>query len=278
MRSRSVWKKSVGSSFQVNGAFFYYTFANDQQPFTVATPGGNIAEIFNVPAVREYGLEIEGVWKPIDPMTLSLQYSYMNTRVTDAGACVLDTADPFAVQPGANTSGCGIVTAAVFGDPAHPTVQTGLNETGRLQNLNGEQLPEAPPNKVSFNGQYVFNFEPGKLTFSGSYIWKDKTYDLIFNRPGNLAQSYSTVNLRATFDDAKDRFPIILFADNIFNTLGFDNVTQTRLGGALPPACGGLTPATCTQSFTAAQQPYDVIAEGITAPFTFGAEFQLRFR
>jgi len=235
-------KKTVGSVFQANVAAFYYNFQNDQQPFGVSTPGGIISEIFNIPAVREYGVEVEGVWKPIDPITLNLQYSYMNTAVTSmAGKCVVDSADPNNVIPGENLTGCA--------------------GTGGGQNLVGAQLPEAPPNKVSFNGQYEFKFEPGNLTFSGSLIWKDKTYDSIFNRPLNQAPAYETVNLRATFDDAQGRYTIIVYANNIFNTLGYDNVTETRLGAG-----------------TSLSNIDLVQAVGLTAPFTVGAEFQLRFK
>jgi iron complex outermembrane receptor protein len=244
-------KKTIGQTFTANAAAFYYNFANDQQPFTVATPGGNIAEIFNVPAVREYGLELEGIWRPIEPLTLNLQYSYLNTRVTKSGACVLDSADPFAVLPGASHAGCA------------PVLNAGGVETSQPQNILGAELPEAPPNKVSLNGQYVFNFDPGKLTVSASFIWKDKTYGSIFNRPDALAPAYSTVNLRAIWDDAKDRYSIILFVNNLANTIGYDNVTETRLAGA---------------TSLASPNPTLVIAEGLTAPRTFGAEFQVRFK
>ena len=118
------------------------------------------------------------------------------------------------------------------------------------------ELPEAPPNKVSFNGQYVWTFDPGKLTFSASIIWKDKTFGDIFNNPLNQAPSYYTINLRAVWDDAQDRYSIIGYINNVTNTVGFDNVTQTTLSPGFPL----------------------VRATGITAPLTFGAEFQLRFR
>ena len=153
--------------------------------------------------------------------------------------------------PGANHAGC----AAVLG--------AGGVETSQPQNILGAELPEAPPNKVTVNGQYALNFDPGKLTLSATYTWKDQTYGSIFNRAGSLAPAYSTVNLRAIFDDAKDRYSIILFVDNVANTIGYDNVTETRLGGS---------------TSLASPNPIEVIGEGLTAPRTFGAEFQVRFK
>ncbi|HEX3407988.1 MAG TPA: hypothetical protein VHS81_12175, partial [Caulobacteraceae bacterium] len=104
--------------------------------------------------------------------------------------------------------------------------------------------------------QYVFTFDPGKLTLSGSLIWKDKTYGDIFNNPLNLAPAYYTLNFRAVWDDAKDRYSIIGYVNNATDTIGYDNVTQTTLFPGFPL----------------------VRATGITAPLTFGAEVQFRFR
>ena len=111
------------------------------------------------------------------------------------------------------------------------------------------------------NGQYVFHFDAGKLTLSASYIWKDRTFGEIFNEPLNLAPSYYTVNLRAVWDDIKDRYTLILFANNITDTTGFDNVTETRLGTG-----------------TTLANIHLVQGVGITAPLVVGGEIQVRFR
>jgi iron complex outermembrane recepter protein len=243
-------KKTIGQQFQVNGALFYYNFQNDQQPLGVSTGGVVLTQLFNIPAVREYGLELEGVWKPIDPLTFNLEYSYLNSRVTSMTVngkldCVVDPEDPFAANPGA--PGANIPCAANNTATAHP------------QDLVGSELPEAPPNKVTVNGQYVFNFEPGNLTLSASYIWKDQTYGSIFNRPLNLAPSYSNVNLRATWDSADKRYTIVAFVSNLFSSLGYDNVTETRIGGA---------------ASAASPVPLELQGVGLVAPRTSGLEFQ----
>ena len=246
-------KQTVGSTLIVNGALFYYNYFNDQQPFTVANPTTNstLAEILNVPEARIYGLELEGTWRPIDPLTLTLEYSYLNATVTSMdGICVEDTADPLATLPGAKTTGCAPLTNPSL--PGNPIV-------ARPQNLTGETLPEAPQNKVALNGQYAFRLEPGTLTLSASFIWKDATYGSIFNRPLALAPSYSVLNLRATWDDAKQRYTLILFANNVTNALGFDNVTQANVAEAGAPL-------------------QLVSARGLVNPLVVGGEVQFRFR
>ena len=246
-------KQTVGSTLVVNGALFYYNYFNDQQPFTVANPQTNstLAEILNVPEARIYGLELEGTWRPIDPATITLEYSYLNATVTSMGGqCVEDTSDPLATLPGANTTGCAPLTSPTL--PGHPII-------ARPQNLTGETLPEAPQNKVALNGQYAFRLEPGTLTLSASFIWKDATYGSIFNRPLALAPAYSVVNLRATWDDAKQRYTLILFANNVFNALGYDNVTQANVAEAGAPL-------------------QLVSVRGLVNPLVVGGEIQFRFR
>ncbi len=90
-----------------------------------------------------------------------------------------------------------------------------------------------------------------------TYVWKDKTYDSIFNRFYNLAPAYDQVDLRATFNDIKDRYSIILYGKNVFNTLGFDGVAGARLS---------------------AQAVATFETFGLTPPATYGVEFQYRFR
>jgi len=242
-------KKTIGSRLQFNGAVFYYNFSNDQQPLGVpnAVTGTVQTLIFNIPTVRTYGVELEAVWKPIDPLVINAQYSYLNSTVTNSGGCFENAQDPLAILPGAPQQ-----AAQCTQTPGKPVLQT----------LKGNELPEAPANKVSLNGIYTWNFEPGNLSLSASVIWKDKTYGSIFNNPAALAPAYTTVNLRAEFDDSQNRFNASIFVNNLFNSIGFDNVTQTQLA---PGVTAGV--------------PYDLVSgRGITAPLTVGGELQFRFR
>jgi iron complex outermembrane receptor protein len=241
-------KKTVGRSITLNGAAFYYNYYNDQVPLTVQNNGQLIPVLTNLPLVHDYGVELEGVWRPIDPLTLSLQYSYLNAKIANAGGCFEDVVDPLALQRGANTAGCAQ-----------------NSPTALVQNVDGQTLQEAPPNKVSFNALYAFNLEPGKLTLSGTVVWKDVTYASIFNRPAYEQAPYSQVNLRATFASADGHYTVIAFVNNLFDTLGFDAAIPTLLAG--PTQTGG--------SLTSE----DIInGYSLTAPRTFGVQFQYRFQ
>ncbi len=237
-------KKTVNREFQANLSAFYYLFYNDQQPLGVEGSGGVVSsQIFNIPEVHTYGVELETIWQPTRELTFSLNYSYLNATVANTkGQCLEDTADPLALAPGANISGC-------------PAPVGGI----QLQNITGQQIAETPNNKFSFNLLYRHTFEPGTLSFSGTATWRDKEYSSPFNRAYNAAPAYSSVNLRITWTDTDNRWSLIGYADNLFNTVGYDNAYGVPVTNPGP------------------NQVIDKLVS-LTAPQTFGVEFQYRFR
>ena len=129
------------------------------------------------------------------------------------------------------------------------------------RNVVNQQIPGSTPNKISFNAIYTWTFDPGKLALSGSVVWKDATYDSIFNRPYNLQPPYNQVNLLANWTDAKNRYNIILFCNNLFNSTGYDG------------AAGGLL------GINNANGKEDILTSPfLTAPRTFGIQVQYRWQ
>jgi iron complex outermembrane receptor protein len=236
-------KKTIQHNFQANLAAFYYLYYNDQQPLGVSGAAGvTSTQVYNIPEVHTYGVELESIWQPTKDLTLSVNYAYINATVAKGGQCLEDTADPLALAPGANTSGC-------------PAPVGGI----QLQNINGQQIAETPNNKISVNGLYRLNFQPGTLALSASLIWRDSEYSSPFNRFYNLAPSYTAVNLRATWTDVNNRYTIVAYADNLANTTGYDNVYGVPVTNPGP------------------NQVIDKLVS-LTAPRVFGVEFQYRFR
>ena len=113
---------------------------------------------------------------------------------------------------------------------------------------------------MSFNAIYTWTFDPGSLAVSGTYVWKDKTYDSVFNRSYSLMPAYSQVNLHATWTDTQNRYSVVAFWDNVFNTTGYENAA----GALITP--NAVTPEVIQRNL------------GLTAPTTFGVEFQYRWR
>src|SRR5579859_2152658 len=261
--SYEIGLKKTGQTFQINAAAFFEDYKDDQIPLNVQDPVSGIvsAQLFNLADVHISGIELEGIWHPIDPFSLSVEYSYLDAEVKNPGACIEDTVDPLATQPGANTSRFKqnpATTNPVTGVVTQPSVV--------LQNLKGNKVPDAAPNKVTVNAIYSWDFEPGKLTLSGTYVWKDATFGTLFNRPYSLAPAYDQVNFRLTCAAAKDRYKVIAFLDNAFNSLGYDGQSGTL-------ALAG-TPA----SSIAAAGPETILRNSsLIAPRTFGIEFQYKF-
>jgi iron complex outermembrane receptor protein len=202
------YKETFGRTFQANVATFYYDYKNDQQPFALLDTTTNVINnvIFNLPVVHTYGAELETLWNPITDLNILLNYAYLHSTIASTnGVCYQDAADPLALTPGANTRGC-------------PAASGG----SQTQNIVGATLPASPRNKVAANAIYTLHFNPGSLALSGTYVWRDQTYDSVFNRPYNLAPSYSLVNLRAIWTDTANRYSVILYGNNVFNKIGED--------------------------------------------------------
>jgi len=239
-------KKTIGRTFQLNASAFYYQYYNDQQPLGQLSPSGvvNIL-IINIPEARSAGLELEGVWAPIKDLELTGNYSFLDAVITNMdGQCYQDAFDTAALAPGANQGrGCN----------------TGANAGKGLQDLTGQTLPEAPKNRITLGALYTWHFDPGSLALSGTYVWKDRTYDSVFNRPGNLSPAYTQVNFRATWTGANNRYSVIFYADNLFNSIGYDGSGELNVTSFGP------------------NQVLDRLAS-FTPPRTYGVELQYRFR
>jgi iron complex outermembrane receptor protein len=209
-------------------------------PLTVTTPAGiNLTQFFNLDESTSYGVELEAVWRPIDPLRLSMSYAYAKSKIDDA-CCFVDGVDPRAAQPGAQ--------------PVGPLVAG-----QQPQSLAGERLPQTPQNKIALNASYDIDFTAGVLTLSGTYTWRDDAYASVFNRAYTETPGYDQVDLRAVWRDASDRYRVIAYVRNVFDEQGYDSASGSML--ASPPA-----PA----------NRYGV-TYGLTPPRTVGLQLQYNF-
>ncbi len=123
---------------------------------------------------------------------------------------------------------------------------------------------------MAFNANYTFNFEPGDLTLSASYVWRDVQDGTIFDRAYDNTPSWDDVDLRALWKAKDDRYEVIGFVKNVFNTLQYEaadegegllgtNATSTTAGGGpgrgqrlQPGAAADLRPSRCVTSSSSA--------------------------
>ena len=235
------YKGTFGSAFRFNLAGYFYDYFGLQVPLSVTQPGGaQLTQFFNLSRSKSYGVEAEAIWQPAPALQLAANYGFGHSNIS-RGCCFVDGQDPLAVQPGAQPSG-----PAMLGQ--------------QPQSVAGEQLPYTPKHKVALNALYSFVMQPGTLSLSGSYTWRSSSYGNIFNRPYNRMPGYDQVDARVIWTDADDRFRLIGFVKNLFDTTGYDGATGNLL--ASPPAA----PSQVAQTYA------------LTPPRTYGVQIEFRFR
>ena len=98
------YKKTINRQITANVDAFYYNYENEQQPLGESVNGVIDTVIFNIPKSQNYGVEFEGTWRPIDNLTLNLNYAYLVAKVVSTGGkCFEDTADPRGPRPGSTS-------------------------------------------------------------------------------------------------------------------------------------------------------------------------------
>lgn len=217
-------KKDWTARLQTNLSMFYYDYQDAQVPVTYQPAVGPAQSVFyNIPKSRSIGFELESIWAPLDAMQILFNYAYLDATIRES-CCIVDAADPLALQPGATPG----------------------NATGG-QDLKGNHLPLSPRNKVSLNVNYTWDFSAGSLIASGSYLWRDKVYSLIFDRPYYEAPARDQVDLRLTWRDADDRYSLIAFGKNVFDAEDFESQSATLASSGInrsyvltPPATWGV--------------------------------------
>jgi iron complex outermembrane receptor protein len=269
-------KKNIGRTFQANIALYYLDYEDFQAPLTIVDTSGGIAQsqgvFLNVPKAVSYGVELETTWAPIDHLNITLTYAYNDAHITDLSG-VVDPADPTAQQPGAKPIGaltpCTSSNPAVPGGNALCDVYTGFVQRG--QNLSGNQLPQSTKNKVALNVLYTWEFDQGSLSPSLSYIWRDKQYGSIFTRSYTESPSWDQVDARLTWRGKENKYTVIAFVKNLFDTLGYDGgATGARLAGT------NIGASVASPQINRVLPGFDTTYP-LTPPRTYGVEVQYRF-
>lgn len=203
-------KKTFGGRFQLNSAIFYADYQGFQAPLTVIlnpTTGSTGTQFLNLEA-RNWGVELETQWAPLDNLMIFASYAYINAEIQE-GCCYVDTNDPTAAKSGAKPVG---------GSP-----------TARTQTLVGNRLPMTPENKFNLGVNYTWDFSPGSLTLGGTYTYTDDMQTSIFGQSNYTAPANEIVDFRALWKDSDDRFTIIGFVKNAFDEVAWQSSTPSSL-------------------------------------------------
>jgi iron complex outermembrane receptor protein len=237
------YKKTFGRNLVVDATLFYENYVDAQFPVELSNGGVNSSDFVSIPKARSDGLELETIWTPIDHLQFLLSYDFDDTAF-QTGHCA-----------GAGTQGS--TSNSCYFDVLAPA--------RGLQSIDGNPLPNSPKNKVSLNTNYTFIFDKGDLTLSGTYLWRDKQTGAIFNEAYWSAPSWSQVDLRATWRGKGDRYEVIVYGRNVFNTIGYPSgPTAHQYGNAALNGSG----------YSTGYQGTDYT---INPPATYGIELHYKF-
>ncbi len=264
-------KKTFARRFQANVSAFYYDYQDIQIPlsFFNETLGTNQTRFVNVPKARNYGLEIETTWQPIDRLQILANYSYLNAKIKN-GVFTPDADDPLAIQPGATLAPAS-AQAPNACIPGRSPTGTGTAACSLLVNVNqdisGARLPSSTPHRFTINTNYTWDLEGGSLSASASYVWRAGTYYSVFNRYYNRAKSYGQTDLRVLYNDKDGRFTAIGYLKNAFDQRGSAGASATRITN------NSVGNNINHPLFNTVNQTISYVP-----PRTFGVELQYRFR
>lgn len=251
-------KQTIGGRLILNASAFYNDFEGLQLNLSQLNAAGTSASnnFVNVDA-EAYGLELEALWQPIQPLQISASYGYLHTEITK-GCCFYDPADPSALKSTARPAGGTATTNGVL---------------LVFQDLAGSKIYQSPENKFALNANYTFDFEPGSLILSGSYTWTDETTYQPFDNPDFAVPSYGTADLRVLWKDAQDRYSLIGYVKNVTDEEGFTSTSSTN-----PTAVfANPNPGLAVGGSTYLRQTSTAITRGLIQPRTYGVELQYRF-
>ena len=170
------------------------------------------------------------MFAPSPRWILNANLAYLNTEVKDFES--VDTRDPTAGRNDVTllkdlTNGSNCVALL---DPAAYAAQVGSQYTscsrlagsglpvtdGIAQNLNGNQLQNAPEWSVSLGAQYNWAFaDSSSLSLRVDYYWQDEMYARLFNRPIDRIAAWDIWNAQATYTAAQGQWYARAYIKNI---------------------------------------------------------------
>lgn len=186
-----IWAFEVGSknrfrddTIQANLTGFYYRYKN----FQVSDRSENTTYISNADRARIWGIEFEGIWMPIDELTLSAVYGYLNARYTDYIGFNFATRDPAA-------------------------------------NYSGNQMIRAPEHQATLAMEYDLSLNRfGNLIPRVQYIISDKIYFTAANSEAEMQPWFGNLQIRLRWQNVDENLWLEGFVENLTD----EDVQSTR--------------------------------------------------
>jgi iron complex outermembrane receptor protein len=242
---------------QVNLAAFYndYSGLQEQRQIPVANTTTTIVE--NSGEARSYGAELETIWKPAEPLTLTAAVSYLNAKYTKfEGAPAPFGTSILIPAPGAPATVLNGITIAPAGQqrlfaggfncspiagtggPGQPPVAFGCD-------LSGNRIAHSPEFSGSVSAQYDIDLgSAGRLSPYAQLNFSSFFYGQQFNTILERQEGFAKLDLRLTWDYS-DNLSLQAFVTNVTNKATANRFIYGGGGGLqasfAPPRLWGVT-------------------------------------
>ncbi len=242
-------------TLQLNLAAFYnrYSSLQEQRQIPVANTTTSIIE--NSGKARSYGAELEAIWKPVSPLTLTAALSYLNARYTEYNGPLPFGTSILVPAPGAQATILNGITIAPAGQqrlfapgydcsPISGTGGSGQPGLAFSCDLSGNRIAHSPSFSGAVSAQYDFDLgSAGTLSPYAQLNFSSFFYGQPVNSVLDRQKGFAKLDLRLTWD-INEKFSVQGFVTNVTN-----KATATRFvfggGGGLqasfaPPRLWGL--------------------------------------
>jgi iron complex outermembrane recepter protein len=218
------------NTLQLNAAAFFNSYDSLQEQRQVPVGNTTLSIIENSGKAEAKGVEIETIWRPMQDLTLSLNFSALDAKYTDFknaplpfgtsivvadatqltptivnGVTIANAGQRRIFAPGYN---CGVVPGTGTGLPGAPAVAFGCD-------LSGKKLPYAADFSGSFSIQYALDLgDMGRLTPLAVVSFNSGFFGQPANSVLDEQEAYTKIDLRLTWD-ATDKLSLAAFINNV---------------------------------------------------------------
>jgi len=249
----------LDNTLQLNVAAFFNQYDSLQEQRQIPAGNTTLSIIENSGKAEAKGAEVEGIWRPIDNLTLNLSLSVLDAKYTDYTNVPLPFGTSIVVADAAQLTPTVVngITIANIGQrrifaPGYkcgPVPGTGTGAVGAPAlafgcDLTGKKLPYASDYSGSFSAQYVFDLGGlGQVTPLAVLTFNSGFYGQPANSILDKQDAYTKIDLRVTWD-INDNLSLAAYVNNVT-----DEATATRFvwggGGAMqasyaPPKLWGI--------------------------------------
>jgi iron complex outermembrane receptor protein len=241
---------------QLNVAAYLNRYASLQEQRQIPVANTTTTIVENSGKARSYGAELEGIWKPVEPLTLTAAVAYLNARFTEYDGAPAPFGTSILIPaPGAPATVVDGITIApegqqrLFAPGFDCSVIEGTGGAGQPPvafgcDLSGNHIAHSPEWSGAFSGQYEFDMgTAGRLTPYAQLNFSSSFFGQQFNTILERQKAFAKLDLRLTWD-YNEHLQVQGFVTNVTN-----KATATRFiyggGGGLqasfaPPRIWGV--------------------------------------